>query len=625
MMLFRLFPRARSVGAASFLIAVVGSIGCERAKSPPVVDSARSMATQVATASSTPSQSPVNSRGPLIPESSPETMRAFAAAHLRPGLKPGDFLTNRADYPTGDTADVYRAVLDTLYMSKDGFPGQVVLYDAAQTRAWVCGRPPCPILPMGTGSEPKMETVNAYRVATLNRRHITPSFRYHIPLKLMGETEQREMEIDGRAIAVRDSLAGRRSGMREMPFWLGFQARYPHAWGYAVLSVVGMNPKKNEAILQVMHRCGTYCHSTETMVLWKVRGQWHVMERVPEEGDSTDLGNETMRYRGVGYRQTQFERREALRRDSIRQAELPRDIHGRVATREGVAIAGAKIELHADANPNGIWTVASDALGNYRFDSPPVGGAGLMVRCPRSSSPPDTLAAVTATDVVVGKSVELNISIDRAVCDDTTGATTAQVIQPAINAPPIQNQFDAARARSATYPSPEETAIYHQLLMQMGYGRGGGLTPVYAATRSSCAGDAAFCRDAYMRAIRHEPQVMLSTMENFLAVREQRRDFRPDFVGLSGMPLVGDSAIKALERAASRGGALENPALIRQAWPNVNVIVFLSPVGFSPRGEQAIVEVSRSDDRHHSILGILNRTPSGWRVVRTAPIVGNND
>ncbi|HEX6627743.1 MAG TPA: carboxypeptidase-like regulatory domain-containing protein [Gemmatimonadaceae bacterium] len=556
------------------------------------------------------------------PESSPEAMRAFAAAHLRPGLKPGDFLTNKRDYPTADTADVYRAVLDTLYVSKDGFPGEVVLYADAQTNAWVCGRPPCPLLPMGTGSEPKMETVDAYRIATLNRRHITPNFKYHIPLKLMGETEQREMEIDGRAIAVRDSAAGRRTGMREVPFWLGFQARYPHAWGYAVLSVVGMNPKKTEAILQVSHHCGTYCHSTETMVLWKVRGQWHVIERVPEEGDSTDLGNESLRYRGVGMHTPLNEIREAKRRDSVRQAELPRDIHGRITTGDGKPLPGAKIELHAEANPNAVWTVASDALGNYRFDGPPVGGAGLMVRCPQSSNRPDTLAAVTATDVAIGKIIEVNIPIDRAVCDDATGAATAQTIQPAIDAPPMQNDFDAARARKATYPSEDEAAVYHALLEEMGYGRGG-VTPVYAVTRASCQVTA--CRDAYMRGIRYEPQVMLSTMENFVAVRNQRLDFRADFVGLPGMPIVGDSAIKAVERATSRGGALQDAELIHRAWPSVNYIVFLSPVGYSPRREQAIVEVSRNDSRHATILGILNRTRSGWRVVRLVTFVDNND
>src|SRR5689334_704817 len=105
----RILTRAGAIGATSLLIAVA----CERAKSSAAVDTSAAQAS----ASSTPP------RG-VVPESSPDAMRAFAAAHLRPGLKPGDFLTNKADYPTGDTADVYRAVLDTLYVSKDGFPGQ---------------------------------------------------------------------------------------------------------------------------------------------------------------------------------------------------------------------------------------------------------------------------------------------------------------------------------------------------------------------------------------------------------------------------------------------------------------------------------------------------------------------
>lgn len=623
MMLFRLFTSARWISAASFLMALAGSMGCERAKSPPVIDSARSSATQVETASSTSPKPSAKSRERLIPESSAETMRAFAAAHLRPGLKPGDFLTNKADYPTGDTAGVYRAVLDTLYVSRDGFPGQVVLSDVAITQSVTCLRMPCPIIPNGTGSEPKLETLDAYRIAQLNRRHITPKFSYHIPLKLLGETEHREMEIDGRAIALRDSASLASRGMREMPFWLAFQVRYPHAWGYAVLSVVGMNPKRNEAILQVTHLCGTYCHSTETMVLWKVRGQWHVIERVPEEGDSTDLGHESLRYRGVGAHAPIYEIRAAAKRDSIRQAEIPRDIHGRITSQTGQPVQGAKITLHAGDHPNVPSAAAiTDSLGDYRFANPPVGSAGLMVRCPGNTAHPDSLAKVAGTDVGIGQHVEVNIWIDRAICDETPGVAKPEQIAPAINVPPLQNAFDVARARMATYPSEDEAAVYRALLKQMGYGSAG-ITPVYAVTRSSCSFTS--CRDVYLHAIRYEPQVMLSTMENFVAVRDQRLDFRTDFVGLPGMQLVGDSAIKAVERATGSGDALNNPDVIHRAWPNVDVIVSLSPVGFSPRREQAIVEVTRGDNRHGSLLGILNRTPSGWRVVRLVNFVGNND
>ncbi|HJP59758.1 MAG TPA: carboxypeptidase-like regulatory domain-containing protein [Gemmatimonadaceae bacterium] len=617
--------RARAIRSASLLPAFIVLFACAREKSTASDDTSAATATKANPAA--------DSSGQLVkPESSPEAMRAFAAAHLRPGVKPGDFLTDRADYPTGDTADVYRAVLDSLYVSKDGFPGQVVLYDVASPRGVTCAKMPCPILPEGTRSEPKLATINAFRIATLNRRHITPKFKYHIPLKLMGEKEQRELEIDGRKIAMRDSAALDRLP-REMPFWLGFQARYPHAWGYAALSAVGMNPQKNEAILQVMHRCGASCHSTETMILWKVRGQWQVIERVAEEGDSTVLANTSLRYRGVGLHTPQHEIQEFARRDSIRLGLQQRDIHGRVTTQDGKPLPGATIELHMKAQPNAVWRVASDFRGDYRFLGVLTGGAGLTVRCPKTSNRPDTLAAATATDVGSVRSVEVNVQIDRAVCGDDTPPTgerqvepltstlpsvegTLPVAQPQITQPmldvPMQNEFDAARARASAYPSPEEAAVYAGVFDRLGSPGEGKVILLYGATRFSCKG--ASCNENYRRRIRYEPRVMLSAMENFLTVREQQHDFRADFPGRPDVRVVGDSAIAALERATSRVNAFSDASVIQQAWPDVAYSLSFSAVGFSAQHRQAIVEVMRSGSE--PLLCILNRTATGWQVVR---------
>jgi len=557
-------------------------------------------------------------------------MGAFAASHLPRGKKAGEFLTDKADYPTGDTADVYRAVLDSLYVSKGGFPGQVVLYDVASPRGVTCPKMPCPILPEGTRSEPKMATINAFRIATLNRRHITPKFKYHIPLKLMGEKDQRELEIDGRKIAQRDSAALDRLP-REMPFWLGFQARYPHAWGYAALSAVGMNPQKNEAILQVMHRCGASCHSIETMILWKVRGQWQVIERVAEEGDSTDLPNTSLRYRGVGLHTWQHEMQEFARRDSIRLGLQERDIHGRV-TRDGRPLPGATIELHMDAQPNTVWRVASDFRGDYRFLGVLVGGAGLMVRCPKTSGHPDSLAGRTAADVGRVRSVEVNFQVDPAVCDETPPIGERQVatqlstlpsvegtlpvgqpttVQPKMDVS-MQNEFDAARARNSGYPDADAAAVYAGVFDRFGAADPGKVILLYGATRSACK--RASCNEKYQRRIRYEPRVMLSAMENFLTVREQQHDFRADFPARPDVRVVGDSAIAALERATSRVNAFSDASVVQQAWPNVEYTLTFTAVGFSTRRKQAIVEVVRSGS--DPLLCILNRTPAGWVVVR---------
>src|ERR1051325_7570025 len=112
MSLASFFASERISRGASLLIAALVLVSCERAKSPAATD----------TAAAKP-----RSSDKAAPESSPEDMRAFAAAHLPSGWKPGDFLTKKNDYPTGDTADVYRAVLDTLYTRKDGAPGEVIL------------------------------------------------------------------------------------------------------------------------------------------------------------------------------------------------------------------------------------------------------------------------------------------------------------------------------------------------------------------------------------------------------------------------------------------------------------------------------------------------------------------
>lgn len=545
-------------------------------------------------------------------------MRAFAAAHLPSGWKPGDFLTKKNDYPTGDTADVYRAVLDTLYTRKDGSPGEVILNDFATTGFVTCLKMPCPIRPLAMTKEPKLETLDAYRIARLTRRHITPRLKYRLPLKLIGEDEQRELEIDGRGIVNRDSVEGKRD--QEHPFWIGFAAKHPRAWGITVLSTVGMNPQKNEAILQVSHRCGSTCHHIETMLLWKVRGRWHVIERVPEEGEQWDRGLTTLRYVGVDAKKPEWEVQAEARAkqvaDSLKADSLPRDIHGRVTSTNGDPIAGATITLHDGDNPNmpDVFT-NTDADGNYRFIKPRIGVPGVMVRCPHTSQRPDSLMLVTGTEVTAGKSRELNMTADRRVCDDPAYAGGVQTIQPAFDAPPMQNNFDIERSMRSAFPSDEEAPIYRMVLDSMGALQPGEVTLVYASTRSSCR--KANCNDDYMAKIRYEPRVMLSTMENFLTVRNQPMDFGSRFALGPNTMLFGDSAVAQLERAARMGGALGDLGLVRRAWPNVARLVSLSRVGFSPHHQQAIVEVIRTDLELWRVqLWIFNRTTNGWRVMK---------
>ena len=82
--------------------------------------------------------------------------------------------------------------------------------------------------------------------------------------------------------------------------------------------------------------------------------------------------------------------------------------------------------------------------------------------------------------------------------------------------------------------------------------------------------------------------------------------------------LLGDSAVKHLERATSRGNILEKWDVIHRAWPTVEQVVQLSPVAFSPRHKQAMVEIARLDKNtfNRSVV-VANKQPDGsWMLVR---------
>jgi hypothetical protein len=150
------------------------------------------------------------------------------------------------------------------------------------------------------------------------------------------------------------------------------------------------------------------------------------------------------------------------------------------------------------------------------------------------------------------------------------------------------------------------------VLDRLAAGGPGNLVVLYGSTRSACKG--ASCNQDYQRRIRYEPRVMLSAMDNFLAVRERRNDFRADFPARNGVAVVGDSAIVALERATARGNAFSDATVIQQAWADVQYSLSFSAIGFSPSHKQAIVEVMRSGSE--PLLCIVNRTANGWQVVR---------
>ena len=585
--------RIVSAGALSFGL-VVGAFGCGKENSQAVEERTPRRIDYVMP----------------VTESTAEAWQEYVRTHLPPAMKPGDYLTRERDYPSGDTADVLRAVLDTLYLPSGEKAPLAVLYGETWPRTIGCAKLPCPLLSPKPAAPLDIKTLESFRQATMTRRHIR-GFEYHLPLKVVTQEDQRSIWEQGRAMLAKYSP--------DNPFWVAFAERFPGAWGMVSLSSVGMSPALNEAVVRVRHDCGQDCSSTELMILRKAGERWQVVERLPETTDSTDMGQLPFRFRGVGARMPGPNRRLAAKAESVRVSLLPREIHGVLTNYpSGGPIAGVAITAATEDTPNKPWTrVVSDSSGAYAIANPPVGIAYLTVRCPEGTQRPDGLMAVTSANVELAKPILFNMAIDRRNCDDPGG--TPQGIQPPFDAPPMGNAADSARWRNATYPSSDdEAAVYKTVLSGAGVSQAGGkITLVYATTKSQCAGTG--CADDYYRRIRFEPQVMMSTMENFLSVREKRLDLRDGFTGKPGVVLIGDSSIKLLEVALGRPEIINNTSLIRLAWPTVDRVVQVSPVAFSPHHKQALVELNRGDfsDRAQSELWIANKQPSGeWRIVR---------
>lgn len=195
------------------------------------------------------------------------------------------------------------------------------------------------------------------------------------------------------------------------------------------------------------------------------------------------------------------------------------------------------------------------------------------------------------------------------------------------------NPADIAAARATNYPSAEEAAIYTAVLNGMWGPTSGQTTLVASETRSLCS--AADCADRYRRRIRIQPEVILSTMEDFLSVRHKRVSLRPDFTAQSDLissyatrsdvVLIGDSAMRYLEKEADFstsayvGGQPTSGYwdVIQKAYPNARGLVSFSAIAFSPRRKQALVEMTRADINGFmpSDIFVLNNVAGDWRIV----------
>jgi hypothetical protein len=196
-------------------------------------------------------------------------------------------------YPVGDAVDVYRAVLDLLYVDDKDHPRTIVLLDSASS----LGTGPCPFSACKTGwaHKSKMDTtvIRAFARQSGKRPRII-DFGYRIPIKRVSQATFEQVAQDGSA-----QLVGAKPDEMGMPytFWAGFRHMYPGAWGYVVLSKVSFNPAHTEALIKVFQRCGEECTSNEVIYLRKQGKEWRAIERIAETVIAMEMRG-GLRYRG---------------------------------------------------------------------------------------------------------------------------------------------------------------------------------------------------------------------------------------------------------------------------------------------------------------------------------------
>ena len=128
----------------------------------------------------------------------------------------------------------------------------------------------------------------------------------------------------------------------------------------ASFSAIGFNPTRTEALVQLKHRCGNQCGSTDAVLLRKNGAGWRVVERMPLRGfEQLTVGE--LRYMGLDERWRTLRKRAAdstrhAVADSIELDHAPRRIHGTVINRKtGGVISGAQIFVRSHASGRDPW------------------------------------------------------------------------------------------------------------------------------------------------------------------------------------------------------------------------------------------------------------------------------
>jgi hypothetical protein len=514
-------------------------------------------------------------------------------------------------YPTGDAEDVYRAALDVLYGTGVGSPPVVVLSELVAAQAIDC-RPRC--LPFGKhGWKIPLQTLGDLTEHSDAPIRARPNLKYHIPIVLLPIEPERELSPE-ETTAKSKKFSFQGSVWYEHPFWTEFVQRYPGAWGLARLSAVGFDPQHVEAAVQVAHRCGTYCGSTELMYFRKEAGRWRLLERAAYDEQATDLVISTLRYRGPNARAPRWI--EAVR-DSVKKEHAGRSVSGVLTDSvTGQPVIGAAVLYHAFAekpySPRYWGSTSSDSNGRYRFDNPPPGGFLLVLECPSKTDRAGFLLTFNGGDLSRLSHEVLNFSLNTERCRRPTY-------------PPVPRT--SAIGASGNDPSADTSAVYRTVLDAVYPIRKKEESRIVLSevTASGCTHVIA-CNPASLDSLRTIKGIDSSTIANFREGNSQASLIALD-VGYRGdIARLPAGELEFLEeQAAIYEGPLrfavdyaDRPLwrMVTKAYPDARGLVSLSRVGFDSGNTEALVESTHMEKRGGgNELFLLRKQNGTWILI----------
>jgi hypothetical protein len=516
-------------------------------------------------------------------------------------------------YPTGDAENVYRAALDVLYGTGIGSPRIVVLSELVAAQAVNC-RSRC--LPFGKpGSKIAIQTLADLTEQSNAPIRARPDLKYRIPIVLLPIEPEKALSPE-ETTAKSKKFRFQGSEWWEHPFWTEFVQEYPGAWGFARMSAVGFDPQHTEAAVQVAHRCGTYCGSTELMYFRKDAGGWRLMERAAYDEQATDLVIGTLRYRGPSARPPRWI--EAVR-DSMKKEAAGRGVSGVITdSTTGKPLVGAAVVFHAFSekpySPRHWGSNFTDSSGRYRIDNPPEGSFLLVVECPSSTDRAGFVIKFDGSFVERLSQEVVNLTADARRCRRPTYPRT------------IEDSSAGTTAGGADVH--EDNAAVHRAVLDAIYPlRKNDKSVVVLSewTRSDC-NDAIECRSERLDSLRSKSHIDTSTIASFARENHLRSPLRMASGYRRDIALLPAGEREFLEeQAALYEGPLrfaidyqDKPLwrMVVKAYPTARGLVSVSNIGYDSGRNEALVEVSDFQKRGgENRLMLLRKKDGVWVLV----------